>query len=286
VKVLVIGGSGFLGRAVVRLLGARGHGARVLDRMPVAGVDFRAGDISDLDAVRGALEGCDGVINLAALLTPACQDDPILGARINVIGTLNVFEAAREAGLDFVCYTSSASVFGAVDPLNPAPDTHYGAFKLACEGSARAYWIDHGIASFALRPFVIYGPEREVGLSAGPSLACKAAAAGRAYTIPLTGTMGLVYVRDVAEAFVAALERGPNGAEVYTACGVTADVSEFIAELAAQVQGCDISAEGPPMPVIGAIEAPALPWGDVTPLAEGIAETLRYYAGVTEEGAS
>ncbi|WP_163837351.1 NAD-dependent epimerase/dehydratase family protein, partial [Providencia stuartii] len=66
----------------------------------------------------------------------------------------------------------------------PRPTTHYGTFKLACEGSARAYLADRGLASIGFRPFIVYGPGRETGLTAGPSLACRAAARGESYRIP------------------------------------------------------------------------------------------------------
>src|SRR5690606_41840454 len=84
----------------------------------------------------------------------------------------------------------------------------YGTYKLACEGAARAYWSHSGdaapIASVGLRPLVVYGPGREGGASAGLSLACRAVVRGEAYTVPFSGTTGLVYVEDVGEAFVAA----------------------------------------------------------------------------------
>ena len=162
---------------------------------------------SDTDTVMSAAEGCDIVAHLAAILTPACRDNPIRGAEINLIGTLNMFLAARRHGMGRVVYMSSAGVFGPDNGHTPFPTTHYGAFKLACEGAARAYYADHGISSIGFRPFVVYGPGRESGGSAGPSLAARAAAWGEAYTIPFSGASGLVYVDDVAAAYEAAVLR-------------------------------------------------------------------------------
>ena len=68
-------------------------------------------------------------------MTPTCQADPLLGARVNVIGTLNAFEAAKANGITQVFYTSSGGVYGLKDNQPPFPSTHYGAFKLANEGT-------------------------------------------------------------------------------------------------------------------------------------------------------
>ena len=109
-RVLITGGSGFLGAWIIRRLNARGLEARVFDihdrRQTVAAIagdvahqlDWRVGDIADGDAVGQAMQGCDGVIHLAGVLTPDCAANPVRGARINLIGTLNVFEAAHGAG--------------------------------------------------------------------------------------------------------------------------------------------------------------------------------------------
>ena len=91
---------------------------------------------------------------------PTCRANPPLGALVNVIGTLNVFEAARAAGITHVVYASSAAVFGITDEavdetVTPEPLTHYGVFKQANEGNARVYYRDHGVSSVGLRPFTV-----------------------------------------------------------------------------------------------------------------------------------
>src|SRR5262245_37192289 len=135
--ILITGGTGFIGAWIIRRLAARGHTLRVLDikddrsvAQSIAGaaadtVDWRKGDIRDGKTVTQALEGCDGVIHLAAVLTPACRDNPVLGAEIVLIGTLNVFQAARQHGLKQVVYASSAGVFGPHNGEIPWPITHY-----------------------------------------------------------------------------------------------------------------------------------------------------------------
>ena len=281
-KILITGG-GFLGQRLARALLADGHGVRVLDVMPApafaaSGIEWTRGDVSAFDDVARALAGCSHVVHLAALLTPACAADPLRGAQVNLIGTLNLFEAARRGGLAHVVYASSAGVYGPDDATQPRPTTLYGTWKLAAEGIARAYRADHGIGSVGLRPFVVYGAGREAGLSSGPSLACRAAARGEPYTIPFSGRTGLVYVDDVVRAFAAALSPAQPGAHVFDLPGVVASMDEVIAEICRRVPGARLAAGGPPLPIAPDV-APAdlsavLGAQPVTSLADGIAATL------------
>ena len=290
-KVLITGG-GFLGIRLGQALSAAGHGLRYLDiaPAPLPGLDWRLGDVSSPLAVSRALEGCSHVVHLAALLTPACAADPHRGAQVNLIGTLNVFEAARRSGLKHVVYASSAGVYGPDDATQPRPTTLYGTWKLACEGLARAYHAGHGIGSVALRPFVVYGAGREVGMSAGPSLACRAAANGMAYAIPFSGRTGLVYVDDVVRAFASALMPRMKGAFVFDMPGVVAAVDEFIAELRRQVPGADVTAQGVALPSAADIAqpdmAPVLGAQPVTSLADGITATLAALRGGDQPGSA
>src|SRR5581483_2961628 len=117
--------------------------------------------------------------------------------------TLNVFESARRKPLrGGIAFASTAAVFGPHDGATPYPENHYGAYKLCTEGNARAYWLDAGIRSVAFRPWTVYGPGRWYGMTAGPTLAMRAAAEDKPYTIPFTGQTGMDYVSDVAAAFV------------------------------------------------------------------------------------
>ena len=280
VKVLITGG-GFLGQRLAQALAARGDSVRVLDIAPAPSptLDWITGDVSSLDDVTRALDACSHVVHLAALLTPACAADPLRGAQVNLIGTLNVFEAARRAGLKQVVYASSAGVYGPESAALPQPVTLYGTWKLAAEGIARAYFAEHGITSVGLRPFVVYGARRESGLSSGPSLACRAAVRGEPYTIPFSGRTGLVYVDDVVRAFVAALTPKQLGAFVFDLPGVIASMNEVIAEVRRHVPGARLDASGPPLPIAADV-APSdmrAVLGDlpITSLAAGIAATLQ-----------
>lgn len=293
-NVLVTGGKGFLGAWIIKQLAAAGHSARVFDvaedRRLVAAIageraanqcEWRTGDIVSGGAVRAAADGCDAIVHLAGILTPACAADPVRGAEINLIGTLNVFEAARAHGIARVVYTSSAGVFGPDDGRMPFPTSHYGAFKLACEGSARAYWTDHGLASIGFRPFIVYGPGRETGLTAGPSLACRAAARDDAYTIPYSGSAGLVYVDDVAVAYVMALLRPPHGAHVINLVGTVASNEDVVLAIKRIVPEARIDVAGPPLQIVADVDkghvAALLPDLPGTQLAAGVAATIAFY---------
>ena len=293
-KVLVTGGGGFIGAWIVRRLAEAGLTPVVFDlrddRSKIveiggealgAALEWHAGDIADSDAVTRAGEGCEAVVHLAGLLTPACRADPVLGARVNLIGMLNAFLAARTHGMKSVVYMSSAGVFGPDGSEEPRPTTLYGAFKLASEHSARAFFEDDGIGSIGFRPFVVYGPGRDGGLSAGPSLACRAAARGEAYTIPFTGRFDIIHADDVAAVFVQAVKADPEAAHVVNLVGRQADTDDVIAAIEKAAPGARIDAAGPPMP----IQSPArdetlermFPQWSVRSLERGVAETIAFY---------
>ncbi len=293
-RILLTGGSGFIGAWIVRRLARRGIDVRVFDinsnRSTVAEIagddvaralDWRTGDIRATDDLERAAQGCDGVIHLAGVLTPACRENPIHGAEIDLIGTLNVFEAARRHGFASVVYASSAGVFGPDDAVHPCPTTLYGAYKLACEGAARAYWADHRLPSVGFRPLVVYGAGRESGMSAGPSLACRAAARGETYVHPFTGATGLVYVDDCAALFERALATPLTGAAVFNVIGDVATVEDVLAEIRRNVPDARLSASGPPLPIAAGIAEPGLddmfPGRQRTSLAQGIKATIDHY---------
>lgn len=292
-RVLVTGGGGFIAAWIMKRLLARGAELRVFDvkddrriAREVLGaaadsLEWQTGDIASGRDVARAAEGADLLIHLAAVLTPACAADPVRGAEINLMGSLHVFEAARKHGIKRVLYMSSAGVFGPDDGLTPDPTTHYGAFKLAMEGSARAYALDHGIASIGYRPLVVYGPGRETGLTAGPTLACKAAARGEPYVIPFTGETDFVWVDDVAAAYETAAFAPSEGARVYNITGHVATADVFAAVVNREVPGAGITAHGPLLPVAARLDPGRLlhdfPGLKVTGIEKGVAATIAHY---------
>ena len=232
------------------------------------------------------------VIHLAALLTPACQADPWEGCRVNVLGSVALFERIRlsPGRIQGFSYASSVAVFGdepdhsggAADGAN-RPVTFYGAFKKSIELIAEQYWRHFQIPSLGIRPQVAYGPERDVGLTAGPSLAARAAARGEHFCISYTGRVGYDYVGDVAHAFVRGALETPPGAHFVDLPGEVVDVDEVLAAIVATVPEARsiLSVNGPPIPAHvppnpGLISTLYPDWKS-TPLTEGMRRTVEFY---------
>lgn len=306
-RVLVTGAQGCIGAWVVRALAKRGIDTLIFDtRSDTARLRLIAPELADRIPVEvGNIEdtahlkrvvkdgGITHVVHLAAVLMPFCQANPVAGAMVNVVGTLNVFEAARDAGRPVrIAYASSSAVWGPDeaygggkltenDPLKPS--THYGVFKQANEGSARAFFLSNGISSVGLRPWTVYGVGRDAGLTADPTLAIRAVAAGETYQMRVTGHMDLQYVEDVAEAFVLSLLSDLEGSHVFNLEGSVIRMDEFIALLERIRPGAAslISAQGPQVPVSwrmdGAQLRNTIPGIPSTPLENGIRLTLKMF---------
>lgn len=236
------------------------------------------------------------LIHLAALLTPACQQDPWTGAQVNILGSLALLEIARQLGpqIQGFSYASSYAVYGpeagddpalSGEPVVNRPPSFYGAFKLAVDLIAEQYWRHFQIASVGIRPHVVYGPEREQGLTAGPSLATRAAVEGRRYTIGYRGRVGYDYVEDVALAFVRSALETPRQSVIVDLPGELATCEEFAAAIHAEVPGAhqlidvagdEIPANIPPAPHY--IHKLFSDWR-VTSLREGVRRTADFYRG-------
>jgi UDP-glucuronate 4-epimerase len=203
-----------------------------------ARVTLVEGDVTDAVALGRTLDehGITNVVHLAALQVPFCRADPERGARVNVHGTVVVLEAikARLGRIRGLSYASSTAVYNAADP-SPAPETGgtepstlYGVFKLANEGTARVYWNDDDVASIGIRPYVVYGPGRDRGLTSGPSLAMESAARGDGFTIAYGGTAQYDYAPDVGRSFALASRAATDGAHVVNFPGVPSTMQEVV----------------------------------------------------------
>jgi nucleoside-diphosphate-sugar epimerase len=292
-KIIIFGGSGFLGSWIVKAFLKKGYSVSIFDLKiqkellsHVVGNDinkikFINGDITNYDHVQEAINDMDHVINLAGLMTPDCSSNPILGAKVNVLGSINVFEALKKNNNKFLVYASSAGVFGQKDHYYPFPETHYGAYKLAVEGVARAYLNEDGISSVGIRPYVIYGPGREVGGTAGVTLACKAAKQGDSYTVNFSGKAGFVYVQDVVDLVEMSIRKIPSGALTLNINGITADVSDFINLIKKNIPLSDIGIEGDPLSVVDEIRGnepfKTFKKFKYTSLEDGIKRTIDFY---------
>ena len=203
-----------------------------------ARVTLVEGDVTDAAGVGAALDDHDvtHVVHLAALQVPFCRADPERGAHVNVHGTVVVLEAIKKRinRIRGLAYASSTAVYNASDP-SPAPEsggaepsTLYGVFKLANEGTARVYWYENDVASIGIRPYVVYGPGRDQGLTSGPSLAMAAAARGEGYTIAYGGTAQYDFAPDVGRAFALAARAAADGAYVANFPGVPSTMQEVV----------------------------------------------------------
>lgn len=302
----VTGAQGFIGAWIVKALVERGDAPVVFDRSDDArrldaimdedaraSVRFITGDITNQAVVREALvnSGARRIIHLAGLQVPTCKVDPVAGAMVNVVGTLNVFEAARECDAERVVYASSAAVYGvsedegALDEADACePTTHYGVFKRANEGNARVYWLDHRMSSVGLRPYTVYGVGRDTGVTSDPTKAMKAAMLGFPFHIRFGGATDFQYVRDTATAFIECADRAPEGAHVFNLHGDSVEIEEIVRvineQLPAEFRGL-VTFGGPPIPIAPALNDQAIrrTVGQLpnTPLEAGIGETINRF---------
>lgn len=261
------------------------------------------GDITDLPAIERALDEHDitNVIHLAALQVPFAKADPPAGALVNVVGTVNVFEAVkrRRDRLGPVVYAGSIGMFTASD-ADPAdgslhedavahPGNHYGVYKLANEGNAHVYWADDGVRSVGLRPMTIFGPGRDQGMTSGPTRAVLAALLGRPFEIAFGGRSLFQYAPDAAAAFIAASRSALDGARVYNLGGSLASIDDIIAAIDQEVPGAAelVSHKPEPLPFPEHIEsASSAELGAVptTPIDEAVAATVALFRRRIEEG--
>ena len=258
-------------------------------------VTLVAGDVTDNVAVGRALDEHEitNVVHLAAMQVPFVRADPELGARVNVHGTVVVLEAikARLNRIRVLAYASSTAVYNASDP-SPAPEsggtepsTLYGVFKLANEGTARVYWVDDDVASIGIRPYVVYGPGRDQGLTSGPSLAMAAAATGQGYTIAYGGTAQYDYAPDVGRAFALGARAATDGAHVANFPGAPSTMQEMVdaIEAAAPTVAGKVTWEEGQLPFPESLQGTELERlvGPLThtSLTDGVRATIEHYRG-------
>lgn len=273
----------------------------LLDARALAGVTRVVGDITSASAVRRAVRdhGITNVVHLAALQMPSCAARPSQGAMVNVVGTINVFEAVKDtrAADHPIVYSSSVAAFGALD--NPSvteripggrPASHYGVYKLANEASAGVFATEEGLSSIGIRPHVVYGVGRDQGRTSTITSAMLAAARGEPYEITFSGCFQMQFARDVAKAFIAASRTEQKGAVVVNLDGPTVDVKDVV-DLISDVepraaQRIVISGEPLPfpsrLPDDGIVEL--LGPTATTPLADGVTETIEHFRRLIASG--
>jgi UDP-glucuronate 4-epimerase len=245
----------------------------------VAGITFARGDVTDLEQLEQTLaaHGITHVVHFAALQVPSCRTDPPFGARVNVLGTVNVFEAAARHGLSTpVAYASSAAVYDTHGEI--APQTLYGVYKVANEGTARIYWADRQVPSIGIRPFTVFGPGRDQGITSGPTTAMLAAARREAYEIPFGGETELHYAPDVARGFIKAARSRAEGARIYDFPGTRVHIRDVVRTIVSAAPEADglVSFVDEPLPF-----PPELPGQRLdaawTPFEDAVRETIEHF---------
>jgi UDP-glucuronate 4-epimerase len=318
-RFLVTGALGCIGAWTVRELAREGvpvvgydigndlrRLAQITRPDELAAVTMVTGDITDLVSLERTLvdHRITNVIHLAALQVPFCRADPPLGARVNVVGTVNVFEAVRrrvEGGeaMAPVVYTGSIGMYAPSDvdsrtgqlreDAEPHPGNHYGVYKFANEGNARIYWADSGIPSVGLRPMTVFGAGRDQGMTSSPTVAIAAAVLETPFRITFGGSTLFQYAEDVAKTLLLASRAAPAGARVFNLGGSPVSIEAWIDAIDAAVPGARsrLTYETAPLPFPADIQHDGIvELGDVplTPYREAIAATARIYQRLAADG--
>ncbi|WP_028792988.1 NAD-dependent epimerase/dehydratase family protein [Thalassobaculum salexigens] len=235
-RILVTGGCGFIGSHVVDALLARGDVPVVLDDLSTGRranlpdrVELFEGSIENRDAVARAIDGCGAVVHLAAIASvQKCNETWAASHAVNVGGTVTVLEAARDASRIPVVYASSAAIYGdnTTTPLSerevPAPLTAYGVDKYGSELHAGVAGRIHGVPSFGLRFFNVFGPRQDPSSPYSGVISIFASRLARGEGVSIHGDGGqirdFVYVGDVVAHILAALQAADIAAPVANVC--------------------------------------------------------------------
>ena len=240
--VLVTGAGGCIGSWVVALL--------VKENIPVVAFDLSqdtrrlklliddseiekikwiTSDITDTEDVNNAIKdnNIQSIIHLAALQVPFCAADPINGAKVNVVGTVNIFEAVRKYHIKHLVYASSVAAHGLISKDMYMP-TLYGAYKLCDENIAHVYHQDWGVPSIGFRPGIAYGIGRDQGMTSKTTVAILAAASNQSYKIPFSGPISALHVREVASALITAASKNHDASPIFDMNGICTTVEDWV----------------------------------------------------------
>ncbi|QXI27922.1 NAD-dependent epimerase/dehydratase family protein [Pseudomonas vanderleydeniana] len=232
--ILITGGAGFIGSNLAELLLAKGYSIRVLDDLSTGKrsnlalddprVELIEGDVADAALVARVMVGCQAVVHLAAVASvQASVDDPVRTHQSNFIGTLNVCEAMRQAGVKRVLFASSAAVYGnngegesIVEDTAKAPLTPYASDKLASEYYFDFYRRQHGLEPVIFRFFNVFGPRQDPSSPYSGVISIFSERAEKGLPITVFGdgeqTRDFIYVGDLVDVLVQALQ-APEVAE-------------------------------------------------------------------------
>jgi UDP-glucose 4-epimerase len=299
VRVLVTGGSGFIGSHVVDRLLMRGHQPINFDlvhsrRHDLDAVECVTGDILDGSSLRAAMSSCDAVIHLAAIAdVDQVALDPVRADLVNTRGTAVVLEAARDEQVRHVLYGSTIWVYGNApgehaldeDVLLAAPEHFYTATKLAGEMYCRAYGRMFGLAPTILRFGIPHGPRARAATVVAKFVA--RARAGESISINGDGNQArqFVYVEDLADGVVAALADEARG-RTYNLVGNEAvsvrEIATIVQALVGQVDIVHVAGRQSDLAQVRICSERAqaeLGWRATTGFADGVARYVEWLAG-------
>ena len=301
--ILVTGGAGFIGSHTVDALVARGSDVAVLDNLSSgkrANLNPRArfyhADLREPAALAAVIarEQPEAIFHLAAQMdVRRSVADPAFDAQVNLVGMLNLMEAARGHNLKRIVFSSTGGAIYGEQGQFPCDESHpchplspYGVAKLASEHYLYFYHAEYGVEFTALRYANVYGPRQDPHGEAGVvAIFCNRLLAGQPCTIYGDGgqTRDYVYVGDVVRANLAALDRGISGS-FNIGTGVETDVNQLYAMVAAMAGSGAAARYAPARPgeqrrsVIDAGRARReLGWEPQATLAVGLRETLEYF---------
>jgi UDP-glucose 4-epimerase len=302
-RILVTGGAGFIGSHTVDALLERSHDVAVLDNLSSGKegrinphVRFHQADLRDSRAVSEIVEQerAEVIYHFAAQMdVRRSVADPAFDAQINLIGLLNLMEAARSRGLKRIIFSSSGGAIYGEQEFFPCDEDHpcrpvspYGVAKLASERYLFFYRNEYGIGYTAMRYANVYGPRQDPHGEAGVvAIFCGRLLSGEPCTIYGDGyqSRDYVYVGDVARANVAALDNAADGA-FNVGTGIETNVNQLYAELAdlAGVKSKPLYAAQRPGEQRRSVISPEriklkLGWEPEMSLRDGLAHTLEYF---------
>lgn len=256
-RILVVGAAGFVGRALTRALLARGLGVDAIVRSPTARVEpgaaAHAGGLEDTATLRRLVEGCATIVHVASASTPSVsRSSPTIESDLNLSPTLRLLEVLQgHPGKHLVYMSSGGAVYGSTEgtpvretaPL--APQSYYGAGKVAIEAFLGAFAHAHGTRVTILRPSNVYGPGQPRYLAFGVVRTMLQHAIDGT-TVEIWGDGSVVrdylYIDDLVDAFLRVISAGAPGATYNVGAGAGHSLREVL-DLVEQVSGRDVARE-------------------------------------------
>lgn len=252
-KTLVTGAGGFIASHLVEELARRGHGVRAFVRYNSRNhwgwledseyrdsIEIISGDVRDYDLVKSAVEGCGTVFHLAALIgIPYSYVSPLAYVRVNVEGTYNILQAARECGTERVIHTSTSEIYGTaqyvpIDEAHPVnPQSPYAASKASADFLALSYYCSFDLPVTVVRPFNTYGP-RQSARAIIPTVISQILDGREIISLGnLTPTRDLTFVSDTVSGFLAAAALPETvGETVNLGTGSEIAIGDLVAKIA------------------------------------------------------